>query len=355
MSDRLTGTYTPGAGDPSPTAVQTDANGNLIVTGGGAGALDIDLKEVNGTTTASGAGAVTAGTLRATLASDDPAVTALQVIDDWDESDRAKVNPIVGQAGIAAGAGAVGVTVPRVTLASDDPAVASLSVVDDWDESDRCKVNLIAGQAGVSAGAGNVDASTIRVTLASNGSLGSCSNTDDAAIGTAGLSIVAKGKTSQRAAVSDGDAVQVVANAYGELVQAGYAWATNSTRAEEINPLSSSYLQEVVASVSNQSAGTYNYYVAMNGYRRLGLQFDLVDWGAGDTIQLYGTMNDDAPASCTYYDITSLLTGGSSTITASGQLLDNLGLASLYKYVRVTVTITGGGAEDYVISAKKVW
>ena len=51
------------------------------------------------------------------------ALTALQVIDDWDESDRAKVNPIVGQAGIAAGAGAVGVTVPRVTLASDDPAV----------------------------------------------------------------------------------------------------------------------------------------------------------------------------------------------------------------------------------------
>jgi len=48
------------------------------------------------------------------------------VLDDWDESDRAKVNTIVGQAGVAAGAGAVGVTVQRMTLASDDPAVTRI-------------------------------------------------------------------------------------------------------------------------------------------------------------------------------------------------------------------------------------
>lgn len=56
--------------------------------------------------------------------------TSLGVIDDWDESDRAKVNLIVGQAGIASGAGVVGATVPRVTLASDDPAVALLTTID---------------------------------------------------------------------------------------------------------------------------------------------------------------------------------------------------------------------------------
>jgi hypothetical protein len=60
--------------------------------------------------------------------------TAVEIIDDWDESDRAKVNLIVGQAGIAAGAGVVGVTVPRVTLASDDPAVTEIqdSLDDYW-------------------------------------------------------------------------------------------------------------------------------------------------------------------------------------------------------------------------------
>lgn len=57
------------------------------------------------------------------------ATTSLQTLDDWDESDRAKVNPIVGQAGITAGAGAVAANSPRVTLASDDPAVAHLATL----------------------------------------------------------------------------------------------------------------------------------------------------------------------------------------------------------------------------------
>lgn len=66
-----------------------------------------------------GAGAVSSAVPRTTLASDDPAVTALQIMDDWDESDRAKVNPIAGQAGVAGGAGAAGATVQRVVLATD--------------------------------------------------------------------------------------------------------------------------------------------------------------------------------------------------------------------------------------------
>lgn len=75
--------------------------------------------------------------------------TSLAILDDWDESDRAKVNPIVGQAGVAAGAGSVSATVQRVTLASDDPGVAllgtidadtgniatSVGVMDDWDNA----------------------------------------------------------------------------------------------------------------------------------------------------------------------------------------------------------------------------
>lgn len=44
-------------------------------------------------------------------------------------------------------------------------AAASLSVMDDWDESDRAKVNIIAGQVGVQAGAGAVSANTQRVVV----------------------------------------------------------------------------------------------------------------------------------------------------------------------------------------------
>ena len=59
------------------------------------------------------------------------AVTALQIMDDWDETNRCAVNLIVGQAGITAAAGAVAANTPRVTLGSDDPAVVSLQLIDD--------------------------------------------------------------------------------------------------------------------------------------------------------------------------------------------------------------------------------
>lgn len=45
---------------------------------------------------------------------------------------------------------------------------ASASVLDDWDESDRAKVNPIAGQAGVQGGSGAVSANTLRVTHATD-------------------------------------------------------------------------------------------------------------------------------------------------------------------------------------------
>jgi hypothetical protein len=74
-----------------------------------------------------GAGAVAAGVQRVTLASDDPGVASLSVMDDWDESDRAKVNIIVGQAGVAAGSGTNGATVPRVTIATDDQTASHIN------------------------------------------------------------------------------------------------------------------------------------------------------------------------------------------------------------------------------------
>jgi hypothetical protein len=108
-----------------------------------------------------GAGAVSAGVQRMTLASDDPAVVSVQIMDDWDESDRAKVNLIVGQAGIAAGAGTVAATVPRITLASDDPAVAALQIIDDAVKASASAVSkgmVIAGETV----AGNAQTVTVR-------------------------------------------------------------------------------------------------------------------------------------------------------------------------------------------------
>ena len=86
----------------------------------------------------------------ATIAGDTTDIeTAVEIMDDWDESDRAKVNIVVGQAGVTAGAGSVAANTPRVTLAADDPGVAllttidadtgniatSVGVMDDWDNA----------------------------------------------------------------------------------------------------------------------------------------------------------------------------------------------------------------------------
>jgi hypothetical protein len=55
---------------------------------------------------------------------------SLAIMDDWDETDRAKVNIVVGQAGISAGAGTIEANTPRVTIASNDPLLTSIDNID---------------------------------------------------------------------------------------------------------------------------------------------------------------------------------------------------------------------------------
>lgn len=144
-----------------------DANGALTV-GTFPDNEPINMSQWGGSAVTGGAGAVAAGTPRMTLASDDPAVASLSVVDDWDETNRAAVNLIAGQVAITAGAGAVAANTPRMTLGSDDPAVASLSVVDDWDETNRAAVNLIAGQVAIAGGLGADAANVPRVSIVSD-------------------------------------------------------------------------------------------------------------------------------------------------------------------------------------------
>jgi hypothetical protein len=85
----------------------------------------------------------------ATLAEQQLQTTALQILDDWDESDRAKVNPIVGQAGVAAGAGATDALTQRVVLATDTtvPNVTGNVAHDGVDSGNPVKVGGIAATA----------------------------------------------------------------------------------------------------------------------------------------------------------------------------------------------------------------
>lgn len=94
--------------------------------------------------------------------------TSLAVLDDWDESDRAKVNLIAGQAGIDAASGSMSAKTPRFTLATDDPAVTSLAILDEWDDSNYCNVNLNIAGTDVAGGTGDSTAQTLRVAIATD-------------------------------------------------------------------------------------------------------------------------------------------------------------------------------------------
>lgn len=90
--------------------------------------------------------------------------------------------PAQGQA-LAAGSTPVVLTAAQLTTLTPPAALtnyatetggnlaasaASLSVLDDWDETDRAKVNVIAGQVGVQGASGAVSANTQRVVLATD-------------------------------------------------------------------------------------------------------------------------------------------------------------------------------------------
>lgn len=95
--------------------LQVDANGRLKVE-----AFSGETLPVSGTVTANaGTNLNTSALALETGGNLAGAAASLSVIDDWDESDRAKVNPIAGQAGVQGGSGAVSALTQRMVLATD--------------------------------------------------------------------------------------------------------------------------------------------------------------------------------------------------------------------------------------------
>lgn len=71
--------------------------------------------------------------------------TAVEIIDDWDDSNYCNVNINLAGTDVTGGAGAVAAGTPRMTLASDDPAVVALQIMDDWDNgSDQANIDIAA-------------------------------------------------------------------------------------------------------------------------------------------------------------------------------------------------------------------
>jgi hypothetical protein len=88
------------------------------------------------------------------------ALTALQVMDDWDESDRCKSNIVVGQAGVAAGTGTDASNAVRVSLCTDIALPAG--------DNNIGNVDIVTVPAPLDVTGGGVEASALRVTIASD-------------------------------------------------------------------------------------------------------------------------------------------------------------------------------------------
>ena len=85
--------------------------------------LAVNLKQLKGVTLDTNSGNKSEGSQRVVIATDDVNTsaikTAVEIMDDWDETNRAAVNTIAGQVGVQGASGTVTALTQRVVLATD--------------------------------------------------------------------------------------------------------------------------------------------------------------------------------------------------------------------------------------------
>ncbi len=195
---------------------------------------NINLQKIGGSTVDKGQGNASNGSQRVVIADDDTNMagiladtaaiqTAVEIMDDWDESNRAAVNLIASQVGITGGAGAVAANTPRVTLASDDPAVSYLATIagdttslDGKDFATQTTLAaILADTAAIQTAVETIDnaisGSEMQVDIVADGADLLTNTTFNAAFGTAGTAdtqvLSVQGIASMTALVVDGSAV----------------------------------------------------------------------------------------------------------------------------------------------------
>lgn len=127
----------------------------------------------------------------------------------------------------------------------------------------------------------------------------------------------------------------------------GYLPAFNANQVSAVNPAWSRSAYETVVDVTNETDGTNNYYLDMDGFKRLDMQL-IIGAGSGSmTVTVEGTIQDDgtAASSCTYVDVTNAAYGAAS-FTASNVLNDAAEYMGGFKYVKIKSVSSTGGAND---------
>lgn len=260
-------------------------------------------------------------------------LTALQIIDDWDESDRAKVNPIAGQAGVAAGAGAVDALTQRLTIASDDAHFGSVGAASDIDGVVHGQLRFI-GEA--------VDGlETDLTTLA-----GAIATDDDAMTATPPFMAVGGEYRSSSTTYTDGDATVLQTDENGTLKTAEQspAWNhyTDGSTLVSAQDLTSSYAD-------------YGAEIDVRGYTRLGL-FIVMDVNDSEDVDLKFLAKHESGGT-DEYEVDGLseerLWSGSGTDAKKYYEID-VGTVP-YIQLQAKAGVVGATAGDLTIVTNKSW
>jgi len=236
---------------------------------------------------------------------------------------------------------------PKDTVADDTATYKYRTPLSGGGAGDKVDLIKVGGTSTVSGGVA--------------GSLGVGGTTADGAVdagnpvGIGGLALAA-----QRAAVAAAGRVKAVFNLFGEIVIAGYTWATNSIRTEEIDPLDQKYLDVNLADTTNVSAATHYYPAStgatMDGYKDQSMTGKFIDADGTLTLTLE-VSNDEDPATADwngayFYDDELNSTVSSKTVTNGTELFSlsvNNNNFRLYRWV----VIASGATNTVILKERK--
>ena len=156
------------------------------------------------------------------------------------------------------------------------------------------------------------------------------------------IPIGAKASSVAPAALTAGQIAELLTNLYNELVTAGYTWATNSNRTEEINPLNDKHVTESLVDTTDVAATAYypsSLGASMDGFDDLTLTGKVITDTDTNIIELQVT-DDEDPATADWVSIygydaygnamANTVTAASATVTFAW-VFENLN----FKYFRV--------------------
>ncbi len=242
------------------------------------------------------------------------------------------------------GAGNTGTGTRRVVNSTDDPNLSAINADTTTIAADTTSID--ADTTTIAADTTSIDADTTTIA--------DWDATEDSPASADGAQVMYEARTAQKGAVDNADAVRPVTNDHGETITAGYTWATDSNRVEEIDPLDQKYIPAVVVDVTDGTdddgstcpgvSTDFCYYVSMDGFTNSGLQITLDCDGGTVTASVECSLQTGAPATLVYHDVTNAFGIASLVATAgaaSDLWIDNAGKLNTCTYVLIRIDATG--------------